>query len=524
MRGKRVAEGRMAAPKNKQWYMGRVESLQRLLDDVLLGVLESGDASRKDAAGGEALLRSIARLMCERLLSGEVQISERTDPEKVVHEYMAQRIQEGTVDRETVRVEKTDGGRLRIRRDAADCQYAGVCRALAEKGKRVCVQRVYAEQLVSAATGRKMSSEAIEILKDGACVFEIFPAGGETGKAASDRAKESEGGRVQQVTAAETWRRLEAQYRLLLETIADAIVVVDNDNRVTYVNPRACGVFGMPAERLMGASFEEGGIFGRIGDLCVKAAKESGKWEGSHVIENREGERVFNMYLTRFSPIFTRERSRVGTMVVLEDITREEMLHRKLAAQAENLERIVKEKTRELQEANAKLEILARTDSLTGLPNRRTFEEILRIELQRASRYRHSTGVIMVDVDDFKQVNDRLGHQTGDLVLKYVASILSKSVRASDTVARWGGDEFILLLPQAGQGECTAVSRRIGENLLIENASTEVIPGLGVGLSVGWSTATQGNAEDLVASADKMMYERKAAKKARTARDDDGTR
>ena len=322
----------------------------------------------------------------------------------------------------------------------------------------------------------------------------------------------------------DTWRRLEAQYQLLLETIADAIVVVDNDGKVTYVNPRACGVFGVPPDEAVGAPFDAGGLFGRIGDLCIEAAMEMGKWEGSKIIENRDGDRVHNIYLTRFSPIFARDRSRIGTMIVLNDITREEMLNRKLTSQAEGLERNVKEKTHELQEANAKLEILARTDSLTGLANRRTFEEVLRIELLRAGRYKHSTGVLMVDVDDFKKVNDRLGHQTGDTVLKYVAMVLSKSVRASDTVARWGGDEFILLLPQAALIECKAVARRISENLLIENASGEAVPGLSINLSVGWAIDTALDPEGLVARADKMMYEVKSARKVKVASESNGVR
>lgn len=312
--------------------------------------------------------------------------------------------------------------------------------------------------------------------------------------------------------------RLEAQHNSILTTIADAIILADNEWRVTYANPRACDILGADLDGAVGARLD-GGSFGRIAERCVEAARAGDGIRGSTKLEDRDGEDIHRIYLARFSRVRARDGSDTGTLIVLEDVTREELLKKELAAQARNLEKAVAEKTRELEAANASLAKLARTDSLTGLPNRRTFEETLVGEIERASRYGYTTGVVMVDVDDFKSVNDRFGHQVGDSVLRHAAMILSKSVRSTDAVARFGGDEFSILLPQAGIAECEAVARRISENLLIENASASRVRGVQLSLSVGWAADGGRSAETLLARADEMMYDSKASKKARVPQD-----
>ncbi len=84
---------------------------------------------------------------------------------------------------------------------------------------------------------------------------------------------------------------------------------------------------------------------------------------------------------------------------------------------------------------------------MTGIYNRRKFEELLDNEMSRAKRYSHPLSLILLDIDNFKYINDSLGHKRGDKVLKYLASLLQKNIRNMDLIARWGGDEFILVLP-----------------------------------------------------------------------------
>jgi diguanylate cyclase (GGDEF)-like protein len=103
----------------------------------------------------------------------------------------------------------------------------------------------------------------------------------------------------------------------------------------------------------------------------------------------------------------------------------------------------------------------ARTDGLTGLANRREFELRCREQVKEAERFGDPFGVLVADIDDFKQVNDRFDHTTGDAALIWVASRLSEATREIDVVARWGGEEFIVLLPRAGAEETAMVAERV---------------------------------------------------------------
>ncbi len=115
----------------------------------------------------------------------------------------------------------------------------------------------------------------------------------------------------------------------------------------------------------------------------------------------------------------------------------------------------------QLEKSLSKLEAVARTDDLTGLLNRREIERIFEYEIYRTEISRHEFSLIMVDVDLFKEINDTYGHLQGDTVLKEIANQIQKSCRKQDYVARWGGDEFLILLPEASGEEAAAVAERI---------------------------------------------------------------
>jgi diguanylate cyclase (GGDEF)-like protein len=126
-----------------------------------------------------------------------------------------------------------------------------------------------------------------------------------------------------------------------------------------------------------------------------------------------------------------------------------------------SLERKVAERTVALEEANKRLELLSVTDALTGLPNRRRFNEALAAEWLRARRAGSSVALAMIDIDHFKLFNDQYGHQGGDTCLRLVADTMRRGLRAgSDMVARYGGEEFVLLLPQTNLvGACVKAER-----------------------------------------------------------------
>jgi diguanylate cyclase (GGDEF)-like protein len=121
-------------------------------------------------------------------------------------------------------------------------------------------------------------------------------------------------------------------------------------------------------------------------------------------------------------------------------------LHRALIDERLQLEARVEHRTRALRSANAELELRASTDELTGLPNRRRMMEWIAHEIERAHRYGHALTLCMLDIDHFKRINDEHGHQAGDRALVAVADVLGSSMRGADLIARFGGEEFVLLL------------------------------------------------------------------------------
>lgn len=118
-----------------------------------------------------------------------------------------------------------------------------------------------------------------------------------------------------------------------------------------------------------------------------------------------------------------------------------------------------------VEDYNAKLEELSIRDPLTGLYNRRKFEEFMEYEIARSERHNHSFSVIMVDLDNFKYINDTYGHPIGDLTLKELSALLLKDLRKGDVLARLGGDEFALLLPQTPPESGLLVARKLHESL-----------------------------------------------------------
>jgi len=149
---------------------------------------------------------------------------------------------------------------------------------------------------------------------------------------------------------------------------------------------------------------------------------------------------------------------------------------------------------------------IAWTDGLTGLYNRHFFNEILPREMDRSHRYKDNLSILLLDVDGFKKFNDTYGHLQGDMVLKSVARVFASQLRASDTIARFGGDEFIIILPSANRRLAQSIAKRI-QGALKEH----VFHGTSLGVSVGVSVFRPGlSPEQLLEEADKDLYRHKA--------------
>ncbi|MGB2670550.1 MAG: GGDEF domain-containing protein [Candidatus Acidiferrum sp.] len=152
---------------------------------------------------------------------------------------------------------------------------------------------------------------------------------------------------------------------------------------------------------------------------------------------------------------------------------------------------------------------LAMVDALTGLYNRRFAEQRLTAEVARSARKGHPLTVVLMDLDDFKHINDTYGHPAGDLVLQEFASALNRVVRSGDLAVRMGGDEFLLILPECNRAQLKLVLDRLGSlEVLWEGRK------FAIRYSVGWKEYTAGDQpETMLSGADQALYENKRASK-----------
>ncbi|MFA6134516.1 MAG: diguanylate cyclase [Phycisphaerae bacterium] len=181
-----------------------------------------------------------------------------------------------------------------------------------------------------------------------------------------------------------------------------------------------------------------------------------------------------------------------------------ERLSRELQAMLSEL----RVKNIQLEESLEKVKTMAVTDHLTGVANRRHFAEELERSFAEASRYGFDLTCCMCDLDDYKQINDSLGHQMGDRVLVITADVIRSSLRSSDLAARYGGDEFVLLLPHTSVDRGLAVGERIRQQLALESGKAAGLE-QPVTLSVGVASLHADHptsADALLALADRALY------------------
>ncbi|KAB2949047.1 MAG: diguanylate cyclase, partial [Thermoanaerobaculia bacterium] len=222
---------------------------------------------------------------------------------------------------------------------------------------------------------------------------------------------------------------------LVIERMNDGLILLDGDGRLAVLNPAA--------RRMLGAGVQLSP--GRTGAELLAA------WPGMLVAleadhETREeivaGGRVVEIQVT---PLGERGGRRAGHLLLLREITARRRAERALAEANERL----REKLEEIEKLQATLREQALRDALTGLYNRRYLEDALERELARARRERAPLSVALIDLDRFKETNDTLGHQAADEVLRRFGALLAALTRQSDVACRYGGDEFVVLMPGA---------------------------------------------------------------------------
>lgn len=222
-----------------------------------------------------------------------------------------------------------------------------------------------------------------------------------------------------------------------------------------------------------------------------------------------------------FTPVLNDEGRTLGLIQVIRDMSVEATLHKryreviaKEQERAGELERLVGERTQELKHALDQVTHLARTDPLTGLLNRRAFTEHAEHALNAARRHGRHAGVVMCDLDNFKSLNDTYGHQAGDVVLVAAANAIRTCVRESDILARFGGEEFIVLLTEttpervADIGERYRVAvRGMPITELVPAKSTPQTVSVGIALFPGQAASL----DQLIRAADDALYRAKDA-------------
>ncbi len=194
-------------------------------------------------------------------------------------------------------------------------------------------------------------------------------------------------------------------------------------------------------------------------------------------------------------------------MMLLKD--ERDMFLDQLTEYAKGLEKMVQEQTSELVAANERLRHLSATDDLTGVHNRRYFFERLEQEINQTIRYGHSLSVMILDIDNFKNVNDCMGHLAGDEVLREFATLLKQKLRKGETVARYGGEEFAVILPHVVGSSALKAAEAVRKR--VEDAEFSC-SSQGIQTTISIGVAELGiikDPDEVLQRADKALYEAK---------------
>ena len=174
------------------------------------------------------------------------------------------------------------------------------------------------------------------------------------------------------------------------------------------------------------------------------------------------------------------------------------------------LQQVVSEKTEELGKIMEELERLASTDKLTGLYNRNKFDQLLNYEIERTKRYNTSFSILMFDIDSFKEINDTSGHIIGDKILNELSQFIKSKIRKVDIFARWGGDEFVILLPSTDIEGAKKFAEKIRKEVEMHKFNAKRRLTLSIGVT---EYVKDEDSASLIRRVDKCLYEAKKAGK-----------
>ena len=295
-------------------------------------------------------------------------------------------------------------------------------------------------------------------------------------------------------------------YRDVLDNLYDGVYFLDRNRQIFFWNKGAERITGYRAADVMGRSCaddilchvdKQGHHLCREGCPAAEVLNDGQRRETEVYLLHKNGYR--KPVRIRVAPIEDDSGSIVGAMEIFSDDTSPESLRRRVAL----------------------LEKLSSLDPLTHLPNRRSMEATIASRLAETHRYEVSFGVLFIDIDHFKSVNDTHGHETGDHVLRLVAKTLARSLRPFDLAGRWGGEEFLAVILNVDTIDLGVVAERVraliaGTRIPLEDDY------LSVSVSIGGTLArSDDSSEALLNRADQLMYQCKMEGRNRVCLDPD---
>jgi len=327
-----------------------------------------------------------------------------------------------------------------------------------------------------------------------------------------------------------------------LEHVPDGIYFKDRESRFVRISRSLANRFGL-SDPSLATNKTDFDMFSREHAEQALADEQQIIRTGQPVFEKEEKETWpdgrENWVLTTKLPLMDEEGNIIGTMGISHDITERKRTAEELDHHRVHLEKLVTERTAELARANkllerdiairkvveqeltlkaqqlvkvnAELESLSLTDDLTGLYNRRGFRALADHRIRLASRTGDAFSIVFVDLYGLKQINDRFGHQAGNLVLIEAADVLRAAFRSSDIVARLGGDEFAVFIAETGEDE---IARRMQQRFDHRNSVTNHPYQLSFSAGiVSWQPGEDTNVDRLLGRADSLMYQQKQKKR-----------
>lgn len=318
-------------------------------------------------------------------------------------------------------------------------------------------------------------------------------------------------GTCQDISKTEALREERDTLAYAIHESSSGVFLTDNNHLVIWVNKAFEQLNGYRQNELKGQNIDNF-INGKNTDQEVvqhiQDQLQAGKGVQTDILNyHKSGEMHWSRLL--IAPIL-RDDEIVNFIGFQQDVTNEIEAKRKLEDVNANLENIVKQRTLELSEANAELERLSRYDTLTNTLNRRVFYEIYEAESARLTRTKSYLSIAMIDVDHFKLINDTLGHLVGDKVLQALVNEINDVKRDSDYLFRFGGEEFILLMPGSDLSQSKIVTERIRQRistLVVHDNDHDITLTISVGLI---ATNIKNPANDSLKKVDKLLYQAKS--------------